>query len=101
MDIFLPRVLLYFVVYYLELSVICERSVSEILHICIVRNGFEFCWRRSEYSIYAVYCDFSLSSRFAMGLGAGSIPMAAALNWVLKDGLGQLGGMAFTAYNLL
>ena len=24
--------------------------------------------------------------------------MAAALNWVLKDGLGQLGGMAFTAY---
>lgn len=32
-----------------------------------------------------------------MGLGAGSIPMAAALNWVLKDGLGQLGGMAFTA----
>lgn len=30
-------------------------------------------------------------------MGAGSIPMAAALNWVLKDGLGQLGGMAFTA----
>ena len=24
--------------------------------------------------------------------------MAAALNWVLKDGLGQLGGMAFTAF---
>lgn len=26
--------------------------------------------------------------------------MAAALNWVLKDGLGQLGGMAFTAFAL-
>ena len=31
-------------------------------------------------------------------MGAGAIPMAAALNWVLKDGLGQLGGMAFTAF---
>ena len=39
-------------------------------------------------------------SRFAVGMGAGAIPMAAALNWVLKDGLGQLGGMAFTAYFL-
>jgi len=27
---------------------------------------------------------------YAVGLGAGSIPMAAALNWVLKDGLGQV-----------
>ena len=35
--------------------------------------------------------------RFAIGLGAGSVPMGAALNWVLKDGLGQLGGMTFTA----
>lgn len=35
--------------------------------------------------------------RFAIGMGAGSVPMAAALNWVLKDGLGQLGGMTFTA----
>ena len=29
---------------------------------------------------------------YAIGLGAGAIPMAAALNWVIKDGLGQLGG---------
>lgn len=34
-------------------------------------------------------------------MGAGAVPMAAALNWVLKDGLGQLGGMAFTAYCFL
>ena len=33
----------------------------------------------------------------AVGLGAGAIPMAAALNWVIKDGLGQLGGMAFAS----
>jgi hypothetical protein len=35
-----------------------------------------------------------LSSSFllyAVGLGSGSIPVAGALNWVLKDGLGQLG----------
>ena len=43
---------------------------------------------------------FLFISRFAVGMGAGAIPMAAALNWVLKDGLGQLGGMAFTAYFL-
>ncbi|CAM9341773.1 unnamed protein product, partial [Sphacelaria rigidula] len=34
---------------------------------------------------------------FAMGLGAGAIPLAATLNWVLKDGLGQLGGIAFSS----
>ncbi|KAI9595912.1 vitamin B6 photo-protection and homoeostasis-domain-containing protein [Syncephalis fuscata] len=32
---------------------------------------------------------------FAVGLGAGSIPMAAALNWIIKDGLGQLGGVLY------
>lgn len=34
---------------------------------------------------------------FAMGLGAGAIPLAATLNWVIKDGLGQLGGVAFSS----
>lgn len=34
---------------------------------------------------------------YAVGLGAGSIPTAAALNWVLKDGLGQLGGVLFAS----
>ena len=29
------------------------------------------------------------------GLGAGAIPTAGALNWVLKDGLGQLGTLLF------
>lgn len=32
---------------------------------------------------------------YAIGLGAGSIPTAAAVNWVLKDGLGQFGGVMF------
>ena len=34
---------------------------------------------------------------YAMGLGAGSIPFAAALNWVIKDGVGQLGGVLFAS----
>ncbi|RYG41697.1 hypothetical protein EON68_02795, partial [archaeon] len=34
---------------------------------------------------------------YAVGLGAGSIPVAAALNWVIKDGLGQLGGVLSAA----
>ncbi|RKP38847.1 vitamin B6 photo-protection and homoeostasis-domain-containing protein [Dimargaris cristalligena] len=35
------------------------------------------------------------SMLFAVGLGSGSIPLAAALNWVIKDGLGQLGGVIY------
>jgi hypothetical protein len=34
---------------------------------------------------------------FAIGLGAGAIPAAAALNWVIKDGLGQFGGVLFAS----
>lgn len=34
---------------------------------------------------------------YAAGLGSGSLPMAAALNWVMKDGLGQLGGVLFAS----
>eukprot|EP00949_MAST-11_sp_MAST-11-sp1_P000331 g331.t1 len=37
------------------------------------------------------------SMLYAIGLGAGAIPVAAALNWVLKDGLGQLGGVLFAS----
>ena len=34
----------------------------------------------------------------AVGVGsAAAVPAAAALNWVLKDGLGQVGGVAFAA----
>ncbi|KAG5181416.1 vitamin B6 photo-protection and homoeostasis-domain-containing protein, partial [Tribonema minus] len=33
----------------------------------------------------------------AVGLGSGAIPLAAALNWVIKDGLGQLGGVIFSS----
>ena len=35
------------------------------------------------------------SMLFALGLGVGSFPLAATLNWIIKDGLGQLGGVIF------
>ena len=31
----------------------------------------------------------------AIGVGAGSVPLAATLNWIIKDGLGQLGGVLY------
>jgi hypothetical protein len=35
---------------------------------------------------------------YGLGLSSGSLPLSAALNWVIKDGLGQLGGVAIVAY---
>jgi hypothetical protein len=38
------------------------------------------------------------SMLFAVGLGATTaLPLSGAINWVMKDGLGQLGGMAVAA----
>jgi hypothetical protein len=34
---------------------------------------------------------------FTVGLGAGAIPMAAAIQWVLKDGIGDAGAIAYAA----
>jgi hypothetical protein len=40
---------------------------------------------------------------YAMGIGMGTVgmntaPLAATLNWVIKDGLGQLGGVVFASF---
>ncbi|KJE95000.1 hypothetical protein CAOG_005530 [Capsaspora owczarzaki ATCC 30864] len=35
---------------------------------------------------------------YAVGLGAGAIPLAGALNWIVKDGLGQLGGVVYSTF---
>ncbi|KAL1920349.1 uncharacterized protein VTP21DRAFT_1495 [Calcarisporiella thermophila] len=35
---------------------------------------------------------------YAIGLGVGSIPLAATLNWVIRDGLGQLGGVIYASF---
>ena len=38
------------------------------------------------------------SMLFAIGAGSGSLPLAATLNWIIKDGLGQFGGILFASY---
>eukprot|EP01084_Bolivina_argentea_P022885 42572_1 len=35
---------------------------------------------------------------YAVGLGSAAAPAAAALNWVIKDGLGQLGCVVFSSF---
>jgi hypothetical protein len=35
---------------------------------------------------------------YALGLGDGSIPLAVTLNWIIKDGLGQFGGVLFASF---
>ena len=37
------------------------------------------------------------SMLFAIGAGSGSLPLAATLNWIIKDGLGQFGGILFAS----
>ena len=37
------------------------------------------------------------SMLYAIGAGSGSVPLAATLNWIIKDGLGQLGGVIFAS----
>jgi len=32
---------------------------------------------------------------YSVGMGLESLPLSAGINWVLKDGIGQLGGMIF------
>jgi hypothetical protein len=32
---------------------------------------------------------------YSVGLGSASLPIAVAMNWILKDGLGQLGTIVF------
>ena len=34
----------------------------------------------------------------AVGLGSGAVPLAGAINWILKDGLGQLGGVLYASW---
>ncbi|PVU95739.1 hypothetical protein BB561_001639 [Smittium simulii] len=38
------------------------------------------------------------SMLFAIGLGSSAIPLSATLTWVLKDGIGQLGGVLYASF---
>ena len=41
--------------------------------------------------IYINIINYSLSLYVGIGSPLGSIPLAATLSWIIKDGLGQLG----------
>jgi hypothetical protein len=55
-----------------------------------------------QYSLWQAGTNFATTANgvlastfllYSVGLGAGAIPTAGALNWVVKDGLGQVGGV--------
>jgi hypothetical protein len=61
-----------------------------------------------EYSIYTFFANTASSATAvlatqallsALGLGMAAAPGAVVLNWILKDGLGQLGGVAFAGWS--
>lgn len=55
-------------------------------------------WQSLQYVLGSMGGVLSTQSLlYAVGIGSGSIPLAAALNWVIKDGLGQLGGVIFAS----
>ncbi|OZJ03669.1 hypothetical protein BZG36_03547 [Bifiguratus adelaidae] len=83
-----------------------ERDIELILYLEDAEIADEmFCKdARQEYRIECLMWDFvtgvlsTQSLLLAIGLGAGSIPLAASLNWIIKDGLGQLGGVLYAAF---
>eukprot|EP00938_MAST-03A_sp_MAST-3A-sp1_P003945 g3945.t1 len=65
----------------------------------VPREYFSFTTRHFVAAVFGS-ASFVLSTQsllVAIGLGAGALPIAATLNWVLKDGLGQLGGVLFAS----
>ena len=53
-------------------------------------------WQAVHYCAASASGMLATSSLlYAVGLGDGAIPTAGAVNWALKDGLGQLGTLAF------
>ncbi len=88
-------------------------SFSEILDHYILKHFLPMDYPKSVergYTTYATYCFLGntcgsaamvLSTQtllLAVGVGSASAaPMAGALNWVMKDGIGQLGGVLFAS----
>ena len=83
------------------------QSIPFIHHFLPANYPYSVC---SSYTTYASYCfagsiagsaAMVLSTQallLAVGVGnSAAAPMAAALNWVMKDGVGQLGGVIFAS----
>ncbi|RYH16588.1 RUS1 family protein [archaeon] len=89
-----------------------QSSVTNTLQLSLTRNIFPKNYPESVEAGYSSYVTFQVASAVlssaggvlsmqslltAIGIGAGTLPIAATLNWVLKDGLGQLGGILFAS----
>lgn len=68
---------------------------QSVVRIIIVSNIIELIGTLSNLLVFSTQALL-----YAVGLGSGSIPLAAGLNWVIKDGLGQLGGVLFARSNI-
>jgi len=55
--------------------------------------------RYTGWNIFQTFCSSALgvlsTQQLLLALGANSLTASAALNWVIKDGLGQLGGVVY------
>jgi hypothetical protein len=66
-----------------------------------VTNGYDkFAIGQFVSTVMGTTCGvLSMQSMlFAIGVGSGSMPLAATLNWIIKDGLGQFGGIIFASF---
>lgn len=84
-----------------------SRATNDILYHFLpkgypasVDNGYRYYIRGQFIGVVFSSAGGVLSIQsllFAMGLGTESLPLASTLNWVIKDGLGQLGGVLFAS----
>ncbi|KAJ9454081.1 Protein root UVB sensitive 3 [Diplonema papillatum] len=88
------------------------KAVTEYLDWCcahLLPKGYESGSVHESYYAYVGWHALSATAGsmcmvlamqailFGAGLGSGAIPVGMALSWVLKDGIGQLGGVAFAS----
>lgn len=78
-------------------NVLWDMFMPKDAHVSVTKDYFPYAkWFFFSSVVSSAAGVLSMQSLlYAIGLGAGSIPTAAAVNWVLKDGVGQFGGVIF------
>ena len=86
-----------------------DLSFEDTTHCCVFTHLHSQVCILNQSKYHATYLDqqvlssaggvLSMQSLLcAIGIGASeALPLAATLNWVIKDGLGQLGGVIFAS----
>jgi hypothetical protein len=71
-----------------------------MLHCRLNIDGSYAIQRKFKKSYSSHFNDVVISTQAllsALGMGTGSLPIAATLNWIIKDGFGLLGGVFYTS----